>query len=60
MVWVPDSVRQFQRSGVSYRSVEVPAELVLPGCETSLVWSAGPANPALERFVAFLRESARA
>jgi DNA-binding transcriptional LysR family regulator len=60
VAWVPDSVRQFQRSGVSYRSVEAPAELVLPGCETSLVWPAGPPNPTLERFVAFLREPARA
>ena len=28
----------------------------LPGCETSLVWPEGAANPALERFVAFVRE----
>jgi DNA-binding transcriptional LysR family regulator len=56
VAWVPDSVRQFQRSGVSYRRVEVPAGLALPGCETSLVWSTGRPSPALERFIAFLRE----
>ena len=55
VAWVPDSVRQFQRTGVVYRSVEVPAGLVLPGCETSLVWSAVQALPALDRFVTFLR-----
>jgi DNA-binding transcriptional LysR family regulator len=57
VAWVPDSVRQFQRSGVSYRSVEVPAGLVLPGCETSLVWPRLKVSPALERFVAFLQAS---
>ena len=56
VAWVPQSVRQFQRSGVSYRSVEVPAGLVLPACETSLVWPAHQSGPALERFIAFLRE----
>ncbi|RYY55071.1 MAG: LysR family transcriptional regulator, partial [Comamonadaceae bacterium] len=28
----------------------------LPGCETSLVWPAGRDNPALARFIAFVRE----
>ncbi len=57
VAWVPDSVRQFQRSGVSYRGVKVPNGLVLPGCETSLVWTTQQQPPpALDRFVAFLRE----
>lgn len=59
VAWVPDSVRQFQRSGVVYRSVTPghhPTGDVggaLPGCETSLVWRLEGASPALERFVAF-------
>ena len=57
VAWVPDSVRQFQRSGVSYRTIEAPAGLVLPGCETSLVWPPLKVSPALERFVAFLQAS---
>jgi hypothetical protein len=28
----------------------------LPACETSLVWPAQAAHPALARFVAFVRE----
>jgi DNA-binding transcriptional LysR family regulator len=59
IAWVPESVRQFQRPGVVYRSVpavrsgktRVPA---MPGCETSLVWPAANANPALARFMAFI------
>jgi DNA-binding transcriptional LysR family regulator len=72
IAWVPESVQQFQRTGVVYRKVGVqgsngkpsrprsgagkPAPAV-PGCETSLVWSADNANPVLERFVAFIGES---
>jgi DNA-binding transcriptional LysR family regulator len=55
VAWVPDSVRQFQRSGVVYRSVKAPRGRPVPGCETSLVWAAGPSPPALARFVAFAR-----
>jgi DNA-binding transcriptional LysR family regulator len=67
VAWVPESVRQFQRPGVVYRSVSAgkPARRAsdrgirraVPGCETSLVWPAGSANPALDRFVAFIGES---
>jgi hypothetical protein len=32
---------------------------VLPSCETSLVWPEEAANPALARFVAFVRERGR-
>ena len=63
VAWVPESVTQFRREGVVYRD---PAEftargrrraaLALPGCETSLVWPAQNDNPALGRFVDFVRE----
>ena len=53
VAWVPDSVRQFQRPGVVYREVIGSKERAVPGCETSLVWSAGAASPALLRFMAF-------
>ena len=54
--WVPQSVTQFQRPGVVYRSV-APGKrgAALPGCETSLVWSAADASPALARFVEFVQ-----
>jgi DNA-binding transcriptional LysR family regulator len=63
VAWVPESVQQFQRPGVVYRS---PAEgkgksrLGVPACETSLVWPEGRANPALERFIAFIRAPGKA
>jgi DNA-binding transcriptional LysR family regulator len=50
--WVPHSVTQFQRPGVVYRAL--PGNADLPGCETSLVWAAQGASPALERFVEFV------
>jgi len=63
VAWVPESVTQFRRAGVVYRRAaefapaarrrSVPA---LPVCETSLVWPEGANNPALARFVAFVRE----
>jgi hypothetical protein len=31
--------------------------VVVPGSETSLVWPAATANPALARFMAFIGES---
>ena len=39
--------------GVVYREVTGSKEWTVPGCETSLVWSAGAASPALLRFMAF-------
>jgi DNA-binding transcriptional LysR family regulator len=62
VAWVPQSVRQFQRPGVVYRSVSAgispgSAQREVPGCETSLVWSRASANPVLERFVAFIGQS---
>ena len=57
IAWVPDSVRQFQRTGVAYRTVKPGRGRAMPGCETSLVWSAG--SPVLERFLAFASGPAR-
>jgi len=42
VAWVPDSVRQFQRSGVAYRQLTGKQGASVPSCETTLV---------LERFV---------
>ena len=53
VAWVPDSVRQFQRLGVVYREPGGSKGQAVPGCETSLVWAAGVAGPALLRFMAF-------
>jgi DNA-binding transcriptional LysR family regulator len=53
VAWVPDSVRQFQRPGVVYRELKAGKGQAVPGCETSLVWAAGAASPALLRFLAF-------
>ena len=66
VAWVPQSVRQFQRPGVVYRSLPAPtgrpsarsgawsATVAVPECETSLVWPGASANPALARFMAFI------
>ncbi len=63
VAWVPESVTQFRRAGVVYRGAgefapagRRRAASALPRCETSLVWPAEAANPALERFIAFVRE----
>ncbi|CAA2104412.1 LysR family transcriptional regulator [Variovorax paradoxus] len=63
VAWVPESVTQFRRAGVVYRRAEEFAPLarrrsapVLPACETSLVWPEEASNPALARFVSFVRE----
>jgi DNA-binding transcriptional LysR family regulator len=65
VAWVPESVTQFQRPGVVYRHVasrKGPGRkaLQVPGCETSLVWREEGAAPALQRFIAFAAERARA
>ncbi|MGJ7563475.1 LysR family transcriptional regulator [Variovorax sp. GB1R11] len=66
VAWVPESVTQFRRAGVVYRRADefAPAGRrrgppVLPACETSLVWPEEAANPALARFIAFVRERGR-
>ncbi|MDP1953789.1 MAG: LysR family transcriptional regulator [Polaromonas sp.] len=53
VAWVPDSVRQFQRAGVTYRGVAGTRGQRVPVCETSLVWPAGMVNPCVQRFVAY-------
>ena len=53
VAWMPDSVRQFQRPGVVHRELMAGKGQAVPGCETSLVWPAGAASPALLRFMAF-------
>lgn len=53
VAWVPQSVRQFQRPGVVYRAL--PKRAALVQCETSLVWRAGTDQPALARWVSFVR-----
>ncbi len=56
LAWVPQSVTQFQRSGVVYRQPGATARRrTMPGCETSLVWPAGNTAPALARFVEFVK-----
>ena len=59
VAWVPDSVRQFQRSGVVYRHVGGKQAEQVPGCETSLAWPQASASPTLERFVEFARQQIR-
>ena len=53
VAWVPQSVRQFQRPGVVYRSVTGKKGSRVPLCETSLVWPAGAVSPCVQRFMAF-------
>jgi DNA-binding transcriptional LysR family regulator len=57
LAWVPDSVRQFQRSGVVYRQLGGKRGAVVPECETTLVW--GTVTPALSRFVEFAQARLR-
>ena len=59
VAWVPDSVREFQRSGIAYRQLGGRQARQVPGCETSLVWRAS-INPALERFLSFAQQQLRA
>ena len=49
LAWVPESVRQFQRSGVVYRQLGGKQGKGVPACETTLVWAAP--SPTLERFM---------
>ncbi|MFT4193428.1 LysR substrate-binding domain-containing protein, partial [Ottowia sp.] len=69
VAWVPASVQQFRRAGVVYRAAgelapagrsRRAAGVALPACETSLVWPPQADNPALHRFVEFVREQLRA
>lgn len=59
IAWVPSSVRQFQRPGVVYKEVATGKSAAkVPGCETSLVWTAGSAHAVRDRFVTFISETA--
>jgi DNA-binding transcriptional LysR family regulator len=55
LAWVPQSVKQFQRPGVVYRPAPARRGAELPRCDTSLVWRAQPASPALGHFIDFAR-----
>ena len=59
LAWVPDSVREFQRSGVVYRQLGGKQGAQIPACETRLAWHQGASNPTLERFVGFARQQAK-
>ena len=49
IAWVPQSVREFQRGGVTYRQIGGKQGAAVPECETTLVWER--MTPVLERFV---------
>lgn len=53
LAWVPESVRQFQRSSVTYRQLGGKQAANVPECETTLVWR--EMSPVLERFVEVVR-----
>ncbi|WP_066267585.1 LysR family transcriptional regulator [Hydrogenophaga palleronii] len=53
VAWVPQSVRQFQRPGVVYRSPRPSRGRSVPVCETSLVWRTDAVSPTLAHFIAF-------
>jgi DNA-binding transcriptional LysR family regulator len=55
LAWVPESVRQFQRSGVAYRQLGGRQGAAVPGCETTLVWATP--SPVLERFIDCVRRT---
>ncbi|MGE0099730.1 MAG: LysR family transcriptional regulator [Hydrogenophaga sp.] len=57
IAWVPQSVRQFQRTGVVYRSPALPRGRSLPACETSLVWRSDVVSPALGHLVEFAKSA---
>ncbi len=60
VAWVPESVTRFRRDGVVYRALpqraarRVSRVPPIPACETSLVWHAANASPAVARFVRFI------
>lgn len=53
LAWVPQSVREFQRSGVVYRQLGGRQAAQVPECETTLVWNAESA--VLARFMEVVR-----
>jgi DNA-binding transcriptional LysR family regulator len=57
IAWVPQSVRQFQRSGVVYRSPALPRGRSVPACETSLVWREAAVSPALGHLIGLAKSA---
>ena len=55
VAWVPESVTQFRRPGVAYRTPAATPRRKVPVCETGMVWRAGEVPPALGRFIDFVR-----
>jgi DNA-binding transcriptional LysR family regulator len=53
LAWVPQSVREFQRSGVVYRQLGGRQAAQVPECETTLVWNTDSA--VLARFMEVVR-----
>jgi DNA-binding transcriptional LysR family regulator len=53
LAWVPQSVREFQRSGVVYRQLGGRQATLAPECETTLVWNTDSA--VLARFMDVVR-----
>jgi DNA-binding transcriptional LysR family regulator len=58
VAWVPESVRQFKRSGIIYRDVRPPRGRAVPSCETSMVWTADARRATLASFMAFISNTA--
>jgi DNA-binding transcriptional LysR family regulator len=54
VAWVPESVRQFQRPGVVYRSVSGPRGKAVPGAKPHWCGPRGRPIRSLERFVEFV------
>jgi DNA-binding transcriptional LysR family regulator len=62
VAWVPESVMQFRRSGVVYRTPVAPprrrqAAAQVPVCDTGMVWREEGVTPALGRFLEFVRQA---
>jgi DNA-binding transcriptional LysR family regulator len=55
LAWVPESVREFQRQGVVYRSLPTAKGRRIPTCQTSLIW-ANDGAATLARFLDFARQ----
>lgn len=49
LAWVPESVREFQRSGVVYRQLGGKQGGAVPSCETMLAWA--QRTPTLDSFM---------
>lgn len=54
VAWVPETVRQLQRAGITYRPISGKQAEQVPKVDTSLVWLSTD-SPTLNRFLAFVR-----